>query len=408
VTTQGWRPDLEELRRIAAASAGLVRKTPVFTLGALSHENGGKIAVKAECMQRTGSFKLRGTSAKLARRSPNDCPGVIAGSAGNHGQALAYAARAKRIPCTVFMPEDAPVSKVEAVAAFGAEVHTLEGTVDDCVDAARRSADDTGGLFVHPFDDLDVIKGQAGVAIELDEQVPDLARVVVPVGGGGLISGIAAALSELRPEVEVIGVQAKGCASFETSLRAGEPLSTSEPRTIADGIAVKRPGELTFGLVRRWVDGFTAVDDDSIAAAMVLLIESSKLVAEGAGASSVAALMTGAVDPAPSGTTVAVLSGGNVDPSVLAAIINRHQTGIGRRARIFSKISDQPGGLVDFLQDVAAAGGNVLDVTHVRDGVDLHVNETGVEILIESRSQGDRDCMLARLRSHGYEVEELG
>ncbi len=408
MATNSWRPDLDELRAIHAASQGLVKQTPVFSLGELSRRCGGQIAVKAECMQRTGSFKLRGTFAKLAHRGSEDCPGVVAGSAGNHGQALAYAARARGIPCTIFMPEDAPISKVDAVAAFGAEVQTVAGTVDDCVDAARRFAEEEGVLFVHPFDDLEVIKGQAGLGIELAEQVPDLARVIVPVGGGGLISGVAAALSELRPEVEIFGVQAAGCSSFEASLREGEPRAVSEASTIADGIAVKRPGDLTFALVKRWVDGFAVVDDDSIAAAMVLLIERGKLVTEGAGASSVAALMTGAVAPATSGTTVAVLSGGNVDPSVLAAIINRHQTGIGRRARIFSRISDQPGGLVDFLQNVAAAGGNVLDVTHVRDGVALHVNETGVEVLVESRSESDRESLLARLRSHGYEVEELG
>jgi threonine dehydratase len=407
VVDDSWRPDLDELRRIHAASSRLVKATPVFSLGELSRRCGGEIAVKAECMQRTGSFKLRGTSAKLANRSPDDCPGVVAGSAGNHGQALAYAARALGIPCTIFMPGDAPVSKVDAVTAFGAEVRTQAGSVDDCVDAARRFSEEADMLFVHPFDDLDVIKGQAGLGIELHEQVPDLARVIVPVGGGGLISGVAAALSELRPEVEIVGVQAAGCASFQASLRAGEPRTVSEPSTIADGIAVKRPGELTFGLVQRWVEEMAVVDDDAIAAAMVLLIERGKLVTEGAGASSVAALMTGAVTPAPSGTTVAVLSGGNVDPSVLAAIINRHQTGIGRRTRIFSRISDQPGGLVDFLQNVAASGGNVLDVTHVRDGVALHVNETGVEILVESRSEDDRESLIARLRSSGYEVEEL-
>jgi threonine dehydratase len=388
VASESWRPDLDELRRIHSGSSSLIKETPVFSLGELSRRCGGKIAVKAECMQRTGSFKLRGTTAKLAAIDPDACPGVVTGSAGNHGQALAYAARARGIPCTIFMPEDAPVSKVDAVTAFGAEVRTRPGSVDDCVDAARAFAEEEGVLFVHPFDDLDVIKGQAGVGIELAEQVPELTRVIVPVGGGGLISGLAAALSELRPEVEIFGVQAD--------------------TPIADGIAIKRPGTLTLPLVERWVEGLVTVEDDAIAAAMVLLIERGKLVTEGAGAAAVAALMTGAVAPAPEGTTVAVLSGGNVDPSVLAAIINRHQTGIGRRARIFSRISDQPGGLVDFLQNVAAAGGNVLDVTHVRDGVSLHVNETGVEVLVESRSEGDRESLIERLRSHGYEVEELG
>jgi threonine dehydratase len=403
-----WQPSLDEIRRIRADSAELVKETPVFSLGALSRLCGGKTAIKVESMQRTGSFKLRGALAKLAQGADDDCPGVVAGSAGNHGQALAYAARARGIPCTVFMPSDAAVSKVDAVTGFGAEVRTTTGSVDDCVSAARRCAEEEGLLFVHPFDDIDVVKGQAGLGVELCEQVPDLSRVIVPVGGGGLISGVSAALQELRPDVEVFGVQAAGCASFEASLREGAPRAVSKPSTIADGIAVKRPGDLTFDLVERWVEGIETVDDDAIAAAMVFLIERGKVVAEGAGAASVAALMTGAIPPAGSGTTVALLSGGNVDASVLAALINRHQTGIGRRSRLFSRISDQPGGLVDFLQNVAAAGGNVLDVTHVRDGVALHVKETGVEVVIESRSEEHREELLTRLRASGYEVEELG
>ena len=238
--------------------------------------------------------------------------------------------------------------------------------------------------------------------------MPDLAKVIVPVGGGGLISGIGAALAATGGGVEIVGVQAAGCASFGPSILSGEPQVVAEPSTIADGIAVKRPGELTLELVRRWVEGVVTVDDDSIAEAMVLLVEYGKLVTEGAGAVGVAALLAGAVEPASEGTTALVLSGGNVDAHVLAEVINRHQTGIGRRTRLFTKISDRPGGLVEFLQIIARAGGNVLDVTHVRDGVSLHVRETGVEVLIESRSQRDSGDLIARLAESGYEVEELG
>jgi threonine dehydratase len=407
-TASNWRPDLEELRAIHAAAAETVKETPVFSLGELSRRCGGTVVLKAENMQRTGSFKLRGSLAKLAGRSAEDCRGVVAGSAGNHGQALAYAARARGIPCTIFMPEDAAISKVDAVTAFGAGV-VLEGSaIDECLDAARRLADQDGLLFVHPFDDLDVIQGQAGVGLELRKQVPDLAKVIVPVGGGGLISGIAAALEASGGGVEVAGVQAAGCAAFAHSLERGEPLAVASPSTIADGIAVKRPGDLTLDLVRRWVEEVVAVDDDAIAEAMVFLVEYAKLVTEGAGAVGVAALQTGMLRPAESGTTAVVLSGGNVDAHVLAEVINRHQTGIGRRARLFSRISDRPGGLVDFLQIIARAGGNVLDVTHVRDGVALHVKETGVEVLVESRSERHGEELLARLAESGYEVEELG
>ena len=403
-----WVPDLEELRAIHAASSVTVKRTPVFSLGELSRRCGGTVVVKAENMPRPGSFKLRGSLAKLAGRDSDNCRGVVAGSAGNHGQALAYAARARGIPCTVFMPEDAAISKVDAVTAFGAEV-VLEGSaIDECLQAAQQLAEVEGLLFVHPFDDLEVIQGQAGVGLELREQVPDLAKVIVPVGGGGLISGIAAALEATGGGVEVAGVQAAGCPAFARSLDSGEPQAVAAVSTIADGIAVKRPGELTLELVRRWVEEIVTVDDDAIAEAMVFLVEYAKLVTEGAGAVGVAALLTGALRPADPGTTVVVLSGGNVDAHVLAEVINRHQTGIGRRTRLFSKISDRPGGLVDFLQIIARAGGNVLDVTHVRDGVALHVRETGVEVLVESRSERHGEELLARLAESGYEVEELG
>jgi threonine dehydratase len=402
-----WQPGIEELQRIRRASAAVVRETPVFDLEGLSRRFGGRIFVKAENLQRTGSFKLRGTMAKLRASGPAGRRGVVAGSAGNHGQALAYAARLSGAPCTVFMPSRAVVSKVEAVSGYGGQVRLQGESVDDCVAAARRLAEEEDLLFVHPFDDLDVVKGQAGLGLELGEQLPDLARVIVPVGGGGLIAGIAAALRPQRPRVEVIGVQAAGCASFPASLEQGRPAAVSEPSTIADGIAVRRPGEVTLTLVERWVDEIVVVDDDAIAEAMVAMVESAKLVTEGAGAVGVAALASGAVSPARSGATAVVLSGGNVDAHVLAAVINRHQTGIGRRARLFTLISDRPGGLAELLRTVAEAGGNVLDVTHVRDGVALHVEQTGVEILVESRSQSHQADLVARMREAGYEVEQL-
>jgi threonine dehydratase len=402
-----WTPNLDELQEVRRASSGTVKLTPVFSLAELSRRCGGTISVKAESLQRTGSFKLRGALSKLRDRSPENCRGVVAGSAGNHGQALAYAARARGIPCTIFMPRDAPVSKLAAVEAFGASVRREGGSVDDCIVAAHQLAERDELTFVHPFDDIEVIKGQAGVGLELHEQVPDLAQVIVPVGGGGLISGIAVALKLSRPGVRVIGVQAEGCAPFPQSLRERRPVSVGAPSTIADGIAVKRPGELTLGLVAEWADDIVVVDDDAIAEAMVLLVERGKLVTEGAGAASVAALACGAVAPSPSGTTVAVLSGGNVDARVLAAVINRHQTSVGRRTRLFTRVADRPHGLADLLQAVADAGGNVLDVTHVRDGVALNVDETGVELVIETRSQEHRLELIESIRQSGYSLTEM-
>jgi threonine dehydratase len=306
------------------------------------------------------------------------------------------------------MPRRAAISKVDAVTAFGAEVRQEGDTVDDCVEAAKRLAVDRNLLFVHPFDDLEIVKGQAGIGLEIGRQVNDVARVVVPVGGGGLIAGVAATLRLLAPGAEVVGVQAAGCAPFRSSLRAGRPVPVANPSTIADGIAIKRPGDLTLGLVERWVDEMVAVDDDAIAEAIVLIAERAKLVVEGAGAVAVAALAAGVVAPAESGTTVALLSGGNIDPHMLAAVINRHQTGIGRRMRLFTRVSDHPGGLAGVLQTVAAAGANVLDVTHVRDGVPLRVGETGLEMLVECRGREHGEELMRTMRAAGYPADELG
>jgi threonine dehydratase len=384
----GLAPELasERLEAARRASAELVRHTPVLTAASLSERCGGTIALKAENLQRTGSFKLRGALNKI-RAVREDARGVVAGSAGNHAQSLAYAARAHGVACCVFMPERAPVSKVEAVRAFGAEVHQRGTSVDECVSLAREHAEQAAMEFVHPFDDLDVIAGQAGLGLELLEDVPDLARVVVPVGGGGLASGVAAAVKQQRADVTVVGVRAEA--------RPGE--------TIADGIAVKRPGAITGPLVESLLADVVTVPEDDIAEAMVVLVERSKLVVEGAGAVALAALLTSAVAPAAGGTTVAVLSGGNVDVTLLAAVAQRHETRVGRRLRVYTRVTDLPGGLAGLLSAVAAAGGNVIDVEHVRDGVDLGVRETGIELTMETRGTEHAEELLGRLREAGYE-----
>lgn len=405
----------EALRAARAAGAGVVRHTPVLSSASLSALTGGTVALKAESLQRTGSFKLRGATAKLARLDPDRVAGVVAGSAGNHAQALAYAARARGVPCEVFMPAAAAVSKVAAVRAFGATVHLGGETVDACVAHARERAEEANLVFVHPFDDADVVCGQASVGLELLEDVPDLAAVVVPVGGGGLASGVAMAVKAARPAVRVVGVQAEACAPFVTgdaqrpsgtegAVPSGHTEARAPVATIADGIAIKRPGELTRPLVDRWVDDVVAVSEELIADAMVLLAERAKLVVEGAGAASVAALLSGAARPARAGTTVAIVSGGNVDAGLLASVAAWAETNSGRRLRIFTRISDRPGGLAALLRAVAEAGGNVLDVEHVRAGVPLHVGETGAELILETRGADHADAICARLHAQGYEV----
>jgi len=380
----------------------LARHTPVLTSRSLSERCGGRLLLKAENLQRTGSFKLRGAVHKISHLG--DTPGVVAGSAGNHGQSLAYAARAQGIPCEVFMPREAPVAKVAAVEAFGGIVHLEGDSVDACVAAARARAQESGAGFVHPFDDPDIILGQSTLGLELLEDVPDLEQVVVPVGGGGLISGIAGVVKAHNPKARIVGVQVDACAPFPESLRGSAPITFSARSTIADGIAIKRPGDITLPLVHRWVDDMVLVSEEDIADAMVWLLERSKLVVEGGGAAGAAAVLAGKVDPSPRGATVIVLSGGNVDAGLLAAVAQRNETLKGRRMRLFTRISDRPGGLAGLLTLIADAGGNVVHVDHVRDAVALHVRETGVELTLETRSAAHSDAIVAALESAGYEV----
>ncbi|HEX7300862.1 MAG TPA: threonine ammonia-lyase [Solirubrobacteraceae bacterium] len=410
MATTGAADDRLSPGRIAqghAAAASLVRRTPVLTSKSLSERVGGTILLKAENLQRTGSFKLRGVLSKVRAI---DAPGigVVAGSAGNHAQALAYAARAHGLPCEVFMPVDAAVSKVSAVMAFGAVVHQEGASVDECVELARHRAAEAGLAFVHPFDDEDIVAGQAGLGFELGEQVDDVATVLVPVGGGGLAAGVAIAIKQRHTDAVVVGVQAEACAPYADSLHRGVAVTASSITTIADGIAIKRPGAVTLPLVDRWLDDLVTVDEESIAEAMVLLLERAKLVVEGAGAVGVAALLSGAVRPAAGGATVAVLSGGNVDIALLAAVAARHETAMGRRIRVLTRVPDRPGGLAGLLSAIAEQKANVLTVEHVRDGLPLGVRQTGVQLSLETRGREHATRLLSALRDSDYDVIELG
>jgi threonine dehydratase len=393
--------------RISAARdvvAAECARTPTLRLAATDELVGAPLALKAESLQVTGSFKARGVSVKLAALGERCEAGVAAGTAGNHGRALAWAARRRGVPCELFVPEDAPISKTEPAASLGAKVERCAGSVDDCVARARERAEQAGLAFVHPFDDADVVAGQGSVGLELIEDVPDLARVIVPLGGGGLASGIAIAIRSQRPEVEVFGVQAEACASYPASLESGEPVAVSPGATVADGIAVKRPGELTLPLVREWLEGVVVVTEDDVADAMATLMREAKLVVEGAGAVGIAALASGALDPSPQGTTAVVLSGGNVDETQLAAIERRAGARSGRSAVLYTTISDRPGSLARLLEAVGATGASVVDVQHVRDAVDLHVSETGVELILQTRGREHTDDIVRELSERDYRV----
>jgi threonine dehydratase len=394
--------DPERIERARQAGAGIVKHTPVTSSAALSDACGGTVVLKAENLQRTGSFKIRGALAKLAALGPDASRGVTAGSAGNHAQALAFAARTRGLPCEIFVPAGAPIAKVEACAGYGATVVEGGASLDDAVAAAQTRAREAGMAFCHPYDDVDVIAGQATLGLELLHDVEDLRRVVVPLGGGGLASGIALAVKRAAPSVRVIGVQAGACAPY-----ANEPVPEGAVSTLADGIAVKRPGAVTRPLVEQWLDDVVVVDEDAVADAMLLLMERAKLLVEGAGSAGVAALMTERVAPARSGTTCVVLSGGNVDLGVVPSLIRRHETNVGRRLIVFARITDRPGGLARLLAIFADCGANLIEVEHVREGVDLHVRETGVQAVLEVRGRGHAAEVLAAARQAGYDVVEV-
>jgi threonine dehydratase len=385
----------------------VIRETPVLSSRTLSERAGVTVALKAENLQRTGSFKLRGVLAKIAALGDGCDGGVVTGSAGNHAQAVAYAARARGIRCDVFMPETAPIAKLEAASALGANVHLLGSTVDESLAAARERGQRDGLAFVHPFDDLDVVAGQGSLGMELLAQIPDLARVIVPVGGGGLVSGVAVAVKSQRPETEVIGVQVMTCAPFPASLDAGKPIAVQSAVTIADGIAVKRPGALTLELINRWVDQIVVVAEDDVAEAMVFLLERAKLVVEGAGAVGVASVLGERLQLEGAGTTAVVLSGGNVDAGLLAEVARRHETQAGRRLVLLARLPDRPGSLARLLTLVGEHGANLLDVQHIREGIDLHVRETGVQLVLEARGPEHAAEVAEAVRQAGYSEPQM-
>jgi threonine dehydratase len=388
---------LDDVRRAALAGDGVIRPTPVLSSRSLSERCGGTIALKAENLQRTGSFKLRGALAKIAALGDGCSAGVVAASAGNHAQGVAYAARARGVACEVFMPVGAPIAKAEAAAALGAKVHLVGEAIEECLEAAHARAAE-GLAFIHPFDDPDVVAGQGSLGLELVDDVPGLARIVVPVGGGGLASGVAIAVKSQLPDVEVIGVEVESCAPYVASRAAGEPVAIeSRLTTIADGIAVKRPGELTYPLIQRWLDGMVAVAEDDVAEAMVWLMERAKLVVEGAGAVGVAALLGGKIEPSPRGTTA----------GLLAQVARRHESQAGRRLVVLTKVPDRPGALGRLLTVLGETGANLVDVEHVREGMDLHVRETAVQLVLETRGNDHAQDVLATLGAAGYDARVL-
>jgi threonine dehydratase len=382
-------PTLADIEAARRRIDGVARVTPVYGSETFSRRCGREIWLKAENLQRTGAFKVRGAMNKIATLSADErAAGVVAASAGNHGQAVAWAAREAGIRARIYVPLDAPMAKVEACRNYGAETEMVGERFEEALDAARAYVDETGATFVHPFEDAVVIAGQGTIGLELAEQVPDAEAVLVPVGGGGLAAGIAVALKQLRPDVRVIGVQA-GLSGF----------------TIADGIFVKSPGELTMRILDGLLDDMVDVTDEEISEAILLLLERTKLVVEGAGAVGVAALLAGKVTG--SGPAAVLLSGGNIDPTLLISVMQHGLTSAGRYLVLRTRVPDRPGELVKLLKLIAEERVNVVSVEHHREGMQVSVAETEVELTLSTRDEEHAAGLVETMRAWGYPVERL-
>jgi len=385
--------------------AGGVALTPCVPALAFAHLIPGRLCMKLETFQRTGAFKERGALNRLMQL-PADARdrGVVTASAGNHAQALAYHCARLGIPATVVMPATTPLIKVTNTRHHGARVSLSGATVSDAMEEAHRIGGEEGLTMVHPFDDDAVIAGQGTIALELLEQVPELTTVIVPIGGGGVISGIAVALKEARPNVRVIGVEAAAAPGARASLAAGHivPIETAE--TIADGIAVKRIGDRTYPLIQRYVDDVVVVDEERIAAAVHFLLERQKVVAEGAGAVPLAALLAGEVPVGSSDVTVMIISGGNIDVNMIERIIDRGLVADGRLSRLMVKVKDRPGVLAHLTEILAATGANVLELVHHRAFADISVGEVEIVVEVETRGQDHVEEIVAHLEADGIHV----
>jgi len=386
--------------------ADVAVRTPLDRSRALSDRIGGEVFIKCENLQRTGSFKIRGAFNRISRLSSEESEaGVVAASAGNHAQGTALAASLTGIRSTLFMPTDAPLPKVEATKRYGAEIVLTGKDFGEAFEAAVEFSNEHGATFVHPFNHPHVIAGQGTCGLEILEQLPEVNTIVVPAGGGGLVSGIASAAKAMKPGLRVVAVQAAGAAAFPPSLDAGKPVTLETMSTIADGIACNTPGDHTLAHVRALVDEVVTVTDDQIAEALVFTAERMKLVLEPAGAAGVAALMQNLGDLKP--PVVVVLSGGNIDPLLLLRVIRFGLSASGRYFAFRTRISDRPGELVRLLGLLAELGANVVGVEHHREGVRAQLGDVEVALQIETRGLDHIKEMLNQLDSAGYIVERL-
>ncbi len=399
---------IDDIRRAAGVVYDVAVRTPVLGSRHLAARTGGTVHLKAENLQRTGSFKIRGAYTRISALDAGErSRGVVAASAGNHAQGVALAAQLRGVPATIFMPVDASMAKVAATRGYGATIELSGETYDESATAARDHAAAVGATFVSAFDDELVIAGQGTVGLELDEQIADLDVVVVPCGGGGLLSGIALALRALRPGIRIIGVQAAGCSPMVDSVRSGELSPVTRVETIADGIAVKRPGALTFPIVRDTVDELVSVTDEQIVETINLLLERHKLLVEGAGAAAAAAIVGGRIAGLEGRSVAVVLSGGNIDLPLIQAVVRRGLTVSGRYLVLSTRIPDRPGALMQLLGVLAANRVNIVDIVHHREGLDVFVTDTEVELTVETRDAAHAREVLALLERGGFAAERV-
>jgi threonine dehydratase len=381
--------------------ADVALETPMQAARWLSDLVDGPAYLKCENLQRTGSFKIRGAYVRMARLSAEErARGVVAASAGNHAQGVALAAQLLGIKATVFMRLGAPLPKERETRGYGADVRFAGHTIDEAMVDARAFAAETGAVLIHPYDHFDIIAGQGTAGLEIVEQCPQAATVLVPCGGGGFLGGVATAIKALKPDVRVVGVQAESAAAYPASLAAGQPVALAEMATIADGIAVGLPGDLPFAAIQTNVDEMLTTSEESMSAALLQLLERSKLVVEPAGAAAVAAAMDTPADFEP--PVVAVLSGGNIDPLLLMGVIRHGMAADGRYLAFRVKIPDRPGGLAKLLTELSTTDANVLDVVHERTSARLHLDEVEVALQVETRGAEHSAQMLGQLRDKGY------
>jgi threonine dehydratase len=387
---------------------GVIVRTPILPGARLSETVGARVFVKAENTQRSGSFKVRGAYNRLLQLSPEQRGrGVIAASMGNHAQGVALGAQWLGIDATIVMPLHAPVTKVSATRRYGARVALAGESFDDANAHAHALQAQSGATFVHAFDDEFVMAGQGTIGLEVLDDLPDLDTIVVPIGGGGLISGIATAVRAKKPDVRVVGVQAAGCATVHPSLAAGEPVAVAEARTIADGIAVKRPGGLTLPVIRELVDLVVTVDENAIARAIVYTLQHQGMLVEGAGAVGIAALLSGLVPVRERECVCVVLSGANIDTNLLTRVIDQTLTQDGRYLVIRTSVPDRPGNLSRLAVHIADAGANVIDIHHRRSVWGVPLANTGLELILEVRDAEHGDAVLTAIRAAGYAAERV-